>query len=69
VTRRPKAGSCGTWVIVPAFNEAQAIASVLADLRRTGHQIVVVDDGSTDATADFAMQADATVVRHPINLG
>jgi glycosyltransferase involved in cell wall biosynthesis len=56
-------------VIVPAFNEAQAIASVLADLRRTGHQIVVVDDGSTDTTADLAMQAGATVVRHPINLG
>jgi polyprenyl-phospho-N-acetylgalactosaminyl synthase len=56
-------------VIVPAFNEAQAIARVLADLRDIGHQIVVVDDGSTDATADLAMQADATVVRHPINLG
>jgi polyprenyl-phospho-N-acetylgalactosaminyl synthase len=56
-------------VIVPAFNEAQTIARVLADLRGTGHQIVVVDDGSTDATAELAMQADATVVSHPINLG
>jgi glycosyltransferase involved in cell wall biosynthesis len=56
-------------VIVPAFNEAQTIARVLADLHHTGHHIVVVDDGSTDATAELAMQADATVVRHPINLG
>jgi polyprenyl-phospho-N-acetylgalactosaminyl synthase len=65
VTRRPDESSDGTWVVVPAFNEAQAIASVLADLRRTGYQIVVVDDGS----AELAMQAGATVVRHPVNLG
>jgi glycosyltransferase involved in cell wall biosynthesis len=69
VTRRPNKRSDGVWIVVPAFNEAQAIASVLADLRRTGYQIVVVDDGSADATAELAMQAGATVVRHPVNLG
>jgi glycosyltransferase involved in cell wall biosynthesis len=69
VTRRPNERSGGLWIVVSAFNEAQAIASVLADLRRTGYQIVVVDDGSADATAELAMQAGATVVRHPVNLG
>jgi polyprenyl-phospho-N-acetylgalactosaminyl synthase len=69
VTRRPNKRSDGVRIVVPAFNEAQAIASVLADLRRTGYQIVVVDDGSADATAELAMQAGATVVRHPVNLG
>ena len=69
MTRRPNKRSDGVWIVVPAFNEAQAIASVLADLRRTGYQIVVVDDGSADATAELAMQAGATVVRHPVNLG
>jgi polyprenyl-phospho-N-acetylgalactosaminyl synthase len=69
VTRRPNKRSDGVWIVVPAFNEAQAIASVLADLRRTGYQIGVVDDGSADATAELAMQAGATVVRHPVNLG
>jgi polyprenyl-phospho-N-acetylgalactosaminyl synthase len=69
VTRRPNKRSDGIWVVVPAFNEAQVIASVLADLRRTGYQIVVVDDGSADATAELAVRAGATVVRHPVNLG
>jgi polyprenyl-phospho-N-acetylgalactosaminyl synthase len=69
VTRRPNKRSDGIWVVVPAFNEAQVIASVLVDLRRTGYQIVVVDDGSADATAELAMRAGATVIRHPVNLG
>ena len=69
MTRRPNKRSDGIWVVVPAFNEAQVIASVLADLRRTGYQIVVVDDGSADATAELAVRAGATVVRHPVNLG
>ena len=44
-------------VIVPALNEAAAIGSTLASLqamRRRGHEIIVVDGGSNDATADIA---------------
>ena len=67
--KRPSERGDGTWVVVPAFNEAQAIASILTDLRETGYHIVVVDDGSGDATAELAMRAGATVVRHPVNLG
>ena len=57
------------WVVIAAYNEGQVIADVIAGLRHTPHRIVVVDDGSADATADRAEGAGALVVRHPINLG
>jgi polyprenyl-phospho-N-acetylgalactosaminyl synthase len=57
------------WVVIAAYNEGPVIADVIAGLRQTSHRIVVVDDGSADATADRAQRAGATVVRHPINLG
>lgn len=58
-------------VIVPAFNEADSIAAVVADLRAADawHEILVIDDGSKDATADRASEAGARVVRHPYNKG
>lgn len=57
------------WIIVPAFNEAQVIADVIADLRQVFDHVVCVDDGSKDGTADIAWRAGAHVVRHPVNLG
>ncbi len=58
-------------LIVPAFNEAAHLADVLRRVRDAARDfaIVVVDDGSSDATARVAAQADATVLRHPSNLG
>ena len=58
-------------VIVPAFNEADAIAGLVGALRAASswHEIIVVDDGSKDATAQNAAAAGATVVRHPYNKG
>ena len=58
-------------VVVPAFNEATGISTVVADLATAGpwHEIIVVDDGSTDATAERAAAAGAVVVRHPYNKG
>jgi polyprenyl-phospho-N-acetylgalactosaminyl synthase len=59
----------GATVVVPAFNEAARVATVVADLRRHFDTVVVVDDGSSDATTDLARAAGARVVRHPGNLG
>lgn len=58
-------------VVVPACNEADAIGGVVSALTAVGpwHEIIVVDDGSADATAARAADAGATVVRHPYNKG
>jgi hypothetical protein len=58
-------------VIIPAWNEAARIgATVRAASTLTGADVVVVvDDGSTDATADVAAAAGAHVVRHTRNRG
>jgi glycosyltransferase involved in cell wall biosynthesis len=56
--------------IVPAYNEAGAIAATVRQIRdQSGFDVVVVDDGSTDATATLARGAGAIVLRHPFNLG
>jgi len=57
--------------IVPAYNEAGAIASTVGDLRANAPEfdIVVVDDGSTDETARIARAAGAEVIQLPFNLG
>ena len=60
-----------TSVVIPAFNEAASIGGVVAAMRAAGpwHDIVVVDDGSTDETARRASEAGARVVRHAYNKG
>lgn len=57
--------------VVPAYNEQATIADVLGALRVSAphFDVVVVDDGSTDATAAAARAAGARVVQHPFNLG
>jgi len=57
------------WVVVPAYNEARVVAGVVAELKPDAHRIVVVDDGSSDSTAEMAAECGAAVLRHPINLG
>jgi glycosyltransferase involved in cell wall biosynthesis len=58
-------------IIVPAFNEGESIAGLVADLRSAGpwHEIIVIDDGSEDATSERATAAGARVIRHPYNKG
>jgi glycosyltransferase involved in cell wall biosynthesis len=58
-------------VVVPAYNEAAVIGDVVSQLSAAGawHEIIVVDDGSRDATAARAAEAGATVVQHPYNKG
>lgn len=54
-----------TVVIIPALNEQESIGRVLADLPSVG-LVVVVDNGSTDATPEIARQTGAVVVDEPV---
>lgn len=57
-------------VIVPAWNEEHNVGNTVREIRAaTDFDVVVVDDGSTDHTADRAASAGATVLRLPFNLG
>ncbi len=60
-----------TSVVIPACNEADAIGPVIDALRASAawHEIIVVDDGSTDGTGEAARAAGARVVTHPYNMG
>jgi len=58
-------------VIIPAFNEGGHVHEIVAAVRDhvPGAEVVVVDDGSTDATRARAGEAGAVVLSHPFNLG
>ena len=58
-----------SWVVIPAYNECNRLPSVLKGLVGRGLHIVVVDDGSRDATAEVAAGHDVFVLRHLINRG
>lgn len=63
--RRPR-----LLVVLPAFNEAGRIGPVVARTRaQVSAEVLVVDDGSRDATAAEATGAGAIVAPHPVNLG
>jgi glycosyltransferase involved in cell wall biosynthesis len=59
----------GVWVVVPLYNEGQVIAGVVRGLRTAFDQVVCVDDGSADDSAEQAAGAGAVVLRHALNLG
>ncbi len=61
-------------VIIPALNEEKTIGNVIGDIPEeisgiNETDVIVVDDGSTDATCQVAEAAGATVISHPTNLG
>jgi len=66
---KPKADSTKTVAIIPAHNEERYIGSVVLQVRKHVDVVIVVDDGSTDATAEIAEAAGAIVIRHSQNLG
>lgn len=57
-------------VIIPAFNEADFIASVIDGVKRDKDtDIIVIDDGSRDKTAEIVRNLGIMVISHPYNLG
>lgn len=63
-------------LVIPAYNEEEALREVLTAIQSQalfgtggGSEILVVDDGSTDKTAEIARQAGARVISSPINMG
>jgi glycosyltransferase involved in cell wall biosynthesis len=55
--------------LIPAHNEERFIASVVLKTKRYVDEVWVVDDGSSDCTAELAEEAGATVLRHDFNRG
>jgi len=61
-------------ILIPALNEAASIAGVIDSMPKKIEgvdqiEVLVVDDGSTDDTAQLAQNAGATVISHPFNQG
>ncbi|RQW81452.1 MAG: glycosyltransferase family 2 protein [Methanothrix sp.] len=55
--------------ILPAFNEEISIGSIVLRTKQYVDRIIVIDDGSSDHTAEVAGMAGAEVIRHPKNMG
>lgn len=58
-----------TVILIPAHNAADTISGVVNQIRQRGFSVVVVDDGSTDATFQRAKEAGADVLQNEKNLG
>jgi glycosyltransferase involved in cell wall biosynthesis len=60
-------------VIIPAYNEAEAIGDLLDDIVNHGlhhqHELIVIDDGSTDNTATIVQKYPVKLIKHKNNLG
>lgn len=66
------ASGCEISIIIPVFNEAEKLVELLNNIRAlqlASSEIIVIDDGSTDGSADAAMAGGANVIRHPYNIG
>ena len=65
------AAPASTSVIIPAYNEGPSIGGIVSALTEAAawQEILVIDDGSDDDTADTASRAGARVIRHPYNKG
>ncbi len=57
------------WVVIPAYNEAKNIASVLKKAKKLPYNLLVIDDGSKDNTLDLVKKQNVRVISHIVNLG
>ena len=62
-------GRAGLMVAIPAYNEEVAIGSVIARCKKYADSVVVIDDGSSDHTAEVARLVGAEVISHGVNRG
>ncbi|MEO7534686.1 MAG: glycosyltransferase family 2 protein [Ferruginibacter sp.] len=58
-----------TFIIIPAYNETEVIASTIRPLLERGYEVVVVDDGSSNNMQEHIKQLNVHYLRHEINLG
>lgn len=65
----PEEALQGTYIVVPAYNEAACIERVLRGLGAAYPNVVVVDDGSTDGTYAIASRLTRYTLRHRVNRG
>jgi len=66
------ANQCEVSIVLPVFNEAAGLAELIGkiqDLKLPRAEVIVVDDGSSDQSAEIALGAGANVIRHPYNIG
>ena len=57
------------FVVIPAYNEGEEVGGVIREVRESYPNVVVVDDGSRDDSAQISKRAGAQVLRHAINRG
>lgn len=62
-------GTKNTVVVIPSYNEARTIGSVVLDIIKMGLSVLVIDDGSTDSTERIALDTGAMVLGHKRNMG
>src|SRR2546427_3107010 len=65
----PKSKPLSVLAAIPAFNEGPTIGSVVLRAKQYAEEVVVIDDGSKDDTAEIAALAGAHVLQHARNLG
>ncbi len=61
--------TAGLWIVVPAYNESRRLTVTIRNLLAVNPNVVVVDDGSRDDTAQAAFDEGVWTVRHPLNCG